>query len=292
LSSARAWLAAHWRALFLEVDTETAFPESQDELRASLHTDDPSAATELLVEAEAAHDRLRSRVEGAERRATTLQGASAIAASLTLAAAGLLIDPTKLRGWVWQLLFGLAVLYITFALAMCAWRATLASSRVHNWVTPPDRDILDRPGQGIATARLERAIALLRAVGGNQRFARYKIAMLRAATEWIVRALVGLVALALLSALYSLFGPDPEPRSPTQRRSHGTLSQLHAASVCCRRPPSVTVATSECRTACERHSNRDCPTHGVRSRNRSRGDSSRPNVSRTARALRSDDTDT
>lgn len=205
----RARLVAQWRAVFLDVDKETTFPESQDELRARLATDDPSLAAELLVEAEGAHDRLRSRVEGAEKRATTLQGASAIAASLTLAAAGLLIDPTKLRGWVWQVLFGLTVLYVTFALAMCAWRATLASSRVHNWVTPSDRDILDRTGQGVATARIERAIALLRAVGGNQRFARYKVAMLRAATEWIVRALVALLTLALLSALYSLLGPNP-----------------------------------------------------------------------------------
>lgn len=207
------WLHDQREAVFLAVDNNTTFPESSDELRAKLATDDADVAAEILSEAEDAHNRLRDRVDGAERRATTLQGASAIAASLALTAAGLIIDPAKLRGWGWQLLFGLTVIYITFALVMCAWRATLASSRVHSWVAPPDRDILERGAQDIARARVERSVALLRVVGGNQRFARYKVAMLRAATEWIVRALVALLVLAILATTYALFGPDLQPQS-------------------------------------------------------------------------------
>jgi hypothetical protein len=210
LARVRLWVHGRWAAVFLTVDELTTFPESEAELRARLSTEDAGLASELLSEAKEAHDRLQERVEGAERRATTLQGASAIAASLALAAAGLLIDPSKLRGWGWQLLFGLTVTYITFALAMCAWRATLASSRVHRWLTPPDRDILERTPQGVTAARVERTVALLRVIGGNQRFARYKVAMLRAATEWIVRALVALLVLALLATTYALFGPEPQ----------------------------------------------------------------------------------
>jgi hypothetical protein len=206
---AKGRLRAQWAAVFLDVDDTTSFAETKQQLRNKLTTDDAEVAAELLAEATDAHDRLRERVDGAERRATTLQGASAIAASLTLAAAGLLIDPTKLRGTVWQLLFGLTVVYITFALVMCAWRATLASSRVHTWRAPPDRDILDRVGQSLAVARVERAVALLEVIGANQRFARYKVAMLRAATEWIVRALVALLVLAVLAAAYAVFGPTP-----------------------------------------------------------------------------------
>jgi hypothetical protein len=209
-TAVRERVRAKKEAIFLAVDDKTTFPESEDDLRAKLATDDAEMAADLLSEAEHAHDRLRERIDGAERRATTLQGSSAIAASLTLTAAGLLIDPAKLRGWVWQVLFGLTIIYITFALVMCAWRATLASSRVHRWVAPPDRDILDRVEQGIAAARVDRAVALLHVIGGNQRFARYKVAMMRGATEWIVRALVALLVLALLATTYALFGPEPQ----------------------------------------------------------------------------------
>lgn len=209
------WWRAQWAAVFLAVDDETAFPEIRDDLRAKLTTGDPELAADLLAEADGAHGRLRERIEGAERRATTLQGASAIAASLTLTAAGLLIDPTKLRGVGWQVLFGLTVVYITFALVMCAWRATLASSRVHRWRAPPDRDILDRVEQGLATARVERAVALLEVIGANQRFARYKVAMLRAATEWIVRALVALLILATLATTYAVFGAEQQSVKPS-----------------------------------------------------------------------------
>lgn len=210
--SAHGWVAGKRKEIFLAVDEETTFPEEQTQLTEQLATTDADLAGEVLAEAKDAHDRLRERVKGAERRATTLQGASAIAASLTLTSAGLLIDSTKLRGWVWQLLFGASVIYITFALVMCAWRATLASSRVHRWRTPSDRDILDRTAQGLAAARIDRATALLKVVGDNQRFARYKVAMMRAATEWIVRALAALLALALLATAYALFGPDPPPQ--------------------------------------------------------------------------------
>lgn len=222
LRKADEWWRAQWAAVFLAVDDKTAFPETSDDIRAKLTTGDPELAAELLAEADEAHDRLRERIEGAERRATTLQGASAIAASLTLTAAGLLIDPAKLRGVGWQLLFGLTVVYITFALVMCVWRATLASSRVHRWRAPPDRDILDRVEQGLATARVERAVALLELIGANQRFARYKVAMLRAATEWIVRALVALLVLAALATTYAVFGPEPQSVKPSTASARTT----------------------------------------------------------------------
>jgi hypothetical protein len=205
---ARGWMASKREAIFLPVDDDTAFPEPQGQLRDLLRTGDVDLAAEILGEAEVAYARLQDRVDSAERRATTLQSASAIAASLTLTAAGLLVDSTKLRGWLWPLLFGAAVTYITFALAMCAWRATLASSRVHHWMTPGDRDVLERPRQSVALARTERAAALLASIGGNQRFARYKVAMLRASTDWILRALVALFLLAVLAAVYGIVGPE------------------------------------------------------------------------------------
>jgi hypothetical protein len=237
------WLRAQWQSIFLSVDENTAFPETVDELRAKLSTDNPDLAAEVLAEAEDAHGRLRDRVDGAERRATTLQGATAIAASLTLTAAGLLVDRSKLHGWGWQLAFGVAVIYATFALAMCAWRATLATSRVHRWVVPANRDILDRVGQGIASARIERAVALLHVIGGNERFARYKVAMLRAATEWLVRALIALLALALLAGGYALLG-SPGPAASAAAARLGHRGEHRAARSCALRPPRREPASS------------------------------------------------
>ena len=202
-----AWVTGMWRDVFFEPDGLLGFQDTKDALREQLRTDDEDKADGILKDATDAFDRLQGRVDGAERRATTLQGSSAIAASLAVATTGLLIDPTKIRGDCWEVLFALNALFIVFALAMCAWRATLASSRVHNWVTPGDWNVLKRPGQSVCEAQLDRAVDLLWAVNHNQRFARYKIALLRAATDWIQRALAALLLLALLTAAYAIFGP-------------------------------------------------------------------------------------
>lgn len=202
------WLRAQWDAFSLPVDEHTDFPENRGQLRSMLATDDTELAKEMLEEAEAAYQRMTDRVEGAERRATTLQGAAAIAAGLTLTGSGLLLDASKLRGWGWQLAFGALLVYVTFALVLCAYRATLATSRVHTWVASPDRAVLSRPGQTVAQARTERTAEVLLALGGNQRIARWKVAMMRAAAEWLTRALLALLAVAVLASVYVVVGPE------------------------------------------------------------------------------------
>lgn len=202
--------------MFLAVDDDTDYPESTDELARLLATDDDALAEEILDEAQAVHDRLQERVDGAERRATTLQSSSAVAAGLATAGAGLLLDPGKVSGLGWRLLLGAPYGFTIFCLVMCTWRATLATNRIHRWVSPPTRAIFDRPGQSVAQARTARSAELLRAVGGNERFARYKIAMLRGAAEWIQRALVALLVLAVLVVIYaSTVGPTAKSVVPT-----------------------------------------------------------------------------
>ncbi len=214
-----AWVRRKRREVFFEPDQNVAFEGTQDELRARLKTDDADKAEGILKDATDAFNRLQDRVDGAERRATTLQGSSAVAASLAVAAAGLLIDPTKVDGDGWKLLFALDAVFIVFALAMCAWRATLASSRVHRWVTPGDWDVLDRAGQTVCEAQVDRAVDLLWAVNHNQRFARYKIALLRAAADWVRRALAALLILAVLTAAYGTFGPDADARGTERKQA-------------------------------------------------------------------------
>lgn len=79
-----AWLRTTWRAVFYEPDEIVAFEGTQDELRASLMTESQDRAEGILKDATDSFNRLQERVDGAERRATTLQGSSAIAASLTI----------------------------------------------------------------------------------------------------------------------------------------------------------------------------------------------------------------
>jgi len=54
----------------------------------------------------------------------------------------------------------------------------------------------------------EPRLVLQVAVLGNDRDC--KVATLRAATEWIARALVALLVLAALATTYALFGPEPQ----------------------------------------------------------------------------------
>lgn len=217
------WVRRKWREVFFEPDKQVAFDRTRDELKAQLKTDDEDKAEGILKDATDAFNRLQDRVDGAERRATTLQGSSAVAASLAVAAAGLLIDPTKIEGNGWKLLFGVNAVFIVFALAMCAWRATLASSRVHRWMTPSDWSVLERSEQTIADAQVDRAVDLLWAVNHNQRFARYKISLLRAAADWVRRALVALLVLALITAVYGVGGPGRPGAHTTPKSEHAIV---------------------------------------------------------------------
>jgi hypothetical protein len=201
-----------WSEFFLEIDEKTEFPEGTNQLVSELTTNDEALAAEILGEAEAIYEQMAARVEGAERRATTLQGAAAIAAGLTLTGAGLLVD-NKVVGTGWQLTFGLILVFLTCSLVLCAYRATLASTRVFRWTRPGSREILSRSDGTIAQARTARAAELLKAVGNDARFARYKVAMMRASAEWLTRALLALVIFALAAFLYSAVGPSA-PHAP------------------------------------------------------------------------------
>jgi hypothetical protein len=214
MSSPVTWVVDKWNSFFLEVDDETDFPETLDELKVQLTTTNPGRAQAILSEAQAACDRMQDRIDGAERRATTLQGSSAVAASLALTGSALLIDPSKIHDVGWRLGFGLVLAFVTLAFVLCAYRATLASTRVHVWFVPTDRDLLKRPSQDVSQAQTERAAELLHAIGKNMRNARWKVAMMRASAEWLARALLGLLLVALLAVVYIAAGPgamSPQP---------------------------------------------------------------------------------
>ncbi|MGH2822257.1 MAG: hypothetical protein ACRDLY_04395 [Thermoleophilaceae bacterium] len=85
------WLRARYDAFFLPIDKPTAFTEPHEELvmllapRKTAGKWDEERTKEILEEAQSIFEHADQRGQAAERRATTLRGAVAIAASLILA---------------------------------------------------------------------------------------------------------------------------------------------------------------------------------------------------------------
>jgi hypothetical protein len=187
-----------------ELDEDNRFDFTQDELVARLRTDDTDVAQEILNEAEALAARMvAERTDSVERRAATLQSATAIAGAFSLAGGTLIV--THIHGRPWQALIGILLVWVTGNLGLCGWRATQASSSViHRWSVLPNRGILDRPRQTLAESRIERAAQVLRAAGWNARYARFKVTMLRRAGRHLSRATLGLPVLVAAIITYAL----------------------------------------------------------------------------------------
>ncbi|MCW2984320.1 MAG: hypothetical protein JWR63_1890 [Conexibacter sp.] len=62
---------------------------------------------------------------------------------------------------------------------------------------------LNRAGQTLEQARIERAVQILRAAGWNARYARYKVTMLRRAGRHLSRANLGLPVLVAAVVVYA-----------------------------------------------------------------------------------------
>lgn len=187
-----SWLRRRYDSLFLPVAPPTRFTEPHDELveRLMPHEGcrpDQERTKEVLDEANAIYAETKDRAESAERRATTLQGAAAIATSLLLSGGALLADPAKIRGDCWRVALALALVGVTFCLVMAGARALAVTSRIHVIHAPTATDILRRSGLPAAQARIELAAETLKDAGYNTQVAAWKVAHLRAAAEWFNR---------------------------------------------------------------------------------------------------------
>jgi hypothetical protein len=202
-------------SFFLPLDPPTQFTGAREHLVEELmprkgDEPDEERTKEVLVEAQGIYAAADARVEGAERRATTLQGAVAIAASLLLAGGALLADPSKVRGDGWRLAFALVLVTVVFCLVMSGARALAATSRIHVFHRPTAGDITRRSGLSLAEARIELAAETLRNYACNTKVADWKVA-----AWWFRLALVALLAVAVLLGLYGVFAPDQPPRART-----------------------------------------------------------------------------
>jgi hypothetical protein len=84
------WRRKRWDQIFVPADPPENFAtESLADLVGKLKTSNEDVARAILAEAEAAYSAPQQVIDSAERRATTLQGTVAIAASVALAGGGL-----------------------------------------------------------------------------------------------------------------------------------------------------------------------------------------------------------
>lgn len=209
-----------WHRVFLPIDAPNEFQEPSADLARRLETKDPEVADELLTHARELFEEPFLRADGAERRATTLLGALAIAASFGLAGGGLLLDVDRIPADGWRAALAIGYLILIVGLVGAAFRS-LETLRVKTWSRPGDEGIFEKASRSLVEGRLRHAAELLNAAGRNRPVARWKVAQVRAAAWWLTVAVFALLAIAFVLALYVFLGPEEASvRSPMPPDSH------------------------------------------------------------------------
>jgi hypothetical protein len=188
--------------------TREQIQESKERIQAAAQRD-RDVASDLLQEATVLFDYRDDRIKAAETKATSLMGAVAIAASLVVAGAGLILDPKKVAN-VWRELLMVTVLVLLFCLLMCGYLSSRALLTVLATRRPQARHALRRARKGNAIdARVDRALDLIERANDNRYVADFKVVQNEAAHRWYKLALALFVALGAVLAAYVLFGNMP-----------------------------------------------------------------------------------
>jgi hypothetical protein len=206
--------AFDWIVVPAEVPEE--FNESLAVLRDSLQVAHPDTSDNVLAEAQAVFDEASERIDSAERRATALQGAVPIAASLVVAGSSFLLDHDKIDADAWQaLLIGTLAIAVACLIA-CAWRALAVTGRMFEFEQPGTERITVRAKLVRHEALTFRAAELLRAGAVASEIGAVKVGLLRSAAWWLRCALASLAAFVGLLTAFVLFGdrPSAAPQQP------------------------------------------------------------------------------
>lgn len=207
-----------WHRVFLPIEPPNEFQEASEALARRLKTDDADVSQDLLSRARELYEEPFQRAEGAERRATTLLGALAIAASFGLAGAGLLLNVDTVPAGGWRTALAIGYLLLIVGLVGAAFRS-LETLRVKVWSQPGDEGIFERASRPLTDGRIRQAAELLNAAGRNRPVARWKVAQMRAAAWWLTVAIFALLAIALVVVLYVFLGPEEGTLPVTGTRS-------------------------------------------------------------------------
>lgn len=213
---------------FLPLDPPTEFTEPEDQLaaklipRSSSGVPEDARTAEVLEEAWGIYGRAEERIDSAERRATTLQGAITIAATLLLSGAAFLADPAKVHGQGWRDALGIVFLAVVVCLLMAGLRALAVTSRIHVFHRPTATEITTRAAMASAEARGSAAAEVLRSYACNTKVADWKVAYLGAAAWWFRLALASLLLFALLLVSYVVSGSTASPMRNSDRETDAT----------------------------------------------------------------------
>jgi hypothetical protein len=196
-----------WRSLrdrlVLELGDPTQYTEPEEKIAERLLTDDSVLSAELVDEAAEIAGRQQEDAESIGRRAATLQGAVALATTLTLAGGALILDAERVPSRCWRLALASVLTVAVFSFVAAGVRALGASSRTHPWSYPGYDDIFDHAQTDLGPARAARAAAMLKAAGFNLRIVQLKGGYLNAAVFWFRIALLTLLGLAVLTVIYA-----------------------------------------------------------------------------------------
>jgi hypothetical protein len=196
----RIWPQRHGK--WWNYDTDQARTKTLEELFAELRRDTAEEARETLEHVEAIAQSAVDRAAAADRRASTIAGTVAIAASFTLSGSALILDNSKLAEKTVRLSFAI-VLFATTSLfvlsALYSLRA-LVVTRTWNWSEPFDlpRD----PDEPLPMQLGMRAAHLLQDFGANWEITDVKNRTVHLALRCLVAALVGIAMLAGLLVWY------------------------------------------------------------------------------------------
>ena len=128
----------------------------------------------------------------------------AIAASLTVGGASLVLDKTKVPEQAWRFSFALGFALATLMFAMAGFYAARAVVAFRRWAWPRPNRVIARRGDDSSAQRLARAAELLHGFAFNWEVADAKIRAVESSFRAFSIALLILVVLSLGFALYQL----------------------------------------------------------------------------------------
>jgi hypothetical protein len=177
--------------------------KSVEELYDGLRVESVGQAQETLEHVEAIAQTAVDRAGAADRRATTIAGTVAIAASFTIGGAGILVDPTKIEDATIRRTFAVVLCVVTVAFILSAIFAlrALVSTRTWKWSEPYDLP-LDK-GESRQKQLGMRAAHLLSAFSYNWEISDLKNRCVDRALQFLVVALLGIAVLSALLVWYT-----------------------------------------------------------------------------------------
>ena len=203
----RVWPQRHGKWWNFNSDTGTT--KKLHEILAELPAATEKQANAQLEHVEAIARSAAERAAAADRRASTIAGSVAIAASFTLSGAGFVLDTQKVADPDVQVAFAMVLFATTVSFVFSAVYALRALVGTHqwNWTKPPELDKyahdVHEDEEGIQRQRL-RAAYLLKDFAANWEISDLKNRCVDMALRWLVVGLIGIAAFAALLVYYTM----------------------------------------------------------------------------------------